>query len=53
MGRKALALASGTGAPTVRAGANYNIGKIYETAGDYQQALRYYQQPVMKSQYGV
>ncbi|UXY08751.1 tetratricopeptide repeat protein [Kosakonia sp. ML.JS2a] len=41
--RKALALASGTGAPTVRAGANYNIGKIYETAGDYQQALRYYQ----------
>ncbi|WP_054180806.1 tetratricopeptide repeat protein [Trabulsiella odontotermitis] len=41
--RKALALASGAGAPTVRAGANYNIGKIYETAGDYQQALTYYQ----------
>jgi uncharacterized protein YfaP (DUF2135 family) len=41
--RKALALASGAGAPTVRAGANYNIGKIYETAGDYPQALTYYQ----------
>ncbi|KFC11270.1 TPR domain protein [Trabulsiella guamensis ATCC 49490] len=41
--RKALALASGAGAPTVRAGANYNIGKIYETAGDFQQALTYNQ----------
>ncbi|NDJ57933.1 tetratricopeptide repeat protein [Enterobacteriaceae bacterium 4M9] len=41
--RKALALASGAGAPTVRAGANYNIGKIYETSGNYQEALTYYQ----------
>lgn len=41
--RKALALASGAGAATVRAGANYNIGKIYEAAGNYQEALTYYQ----------
>ncbi len=40
--RKALALASGAGAPTVRAGANYNIGKIYEASGNYQEALTYY-----------
>lgn len=41
--RKALALASGPKAATIRAGANYNIGKIYETSGNYQEALTYYQ----------
>lgn len=40
--RKAIALASGNGASTIRAGANYNIGKIYETANQYSDALVYY-----------
>lgn len=41
--RKAIALASGNGAATIRAGANYNIGKIYEAANQYSDALNYYQ----------
>ena len=41
--RKAIALASGTNAPTVRAGSYYNIARIYEAAGQFQDALRYYQ----------
>lgn len=40
--RKAIALASGQGAATIRAGANYNIGKIYEAANQYSDALIYY-----------
>ena len=40
--RKAIALASGKNASTIRAGANYNIGKIYECAGQYNDALNYY-----------
>jgi hypothetical protein len=40
--RKAIALASGTNAATIRAGANYNIGKIYEGEGQYNDALNYY-----------
>ncbi|WMY72546.1 tetratricopeptide repeat protein [Buttiauxella selenatireducens] len=40
--RKAIALASGNGANTIRAGANYNIGKIYEAANQYADALIYY-----------
>jgi len=40
--RKAIALASGKNASTIRAGANYNIGKIYEGAGQYHDALNYY-----------
>ncbi len=40
--RKAIALASGKNASTIRAGANYNIGKIYEGAGQYNDALNYY-----------
>lgn len=40
--RKAIALASGKNAATIRAGANYNIGKIYEGAGQYNDALNYY-----------
>ncbi len=40
--RKALELASGSNAATIRAGANYNIGKIYEASGEFNQALRYY-----------
>lgn len=41
--RKAIALASGPNAATIRAGANYNIARIYETAGQNEDALRYYQ----------
>ncbi len=40
--RKAIGLASGTNAATIRAGANYNIGKIYEAANQYSDALIYY-----------
>ncbi|HHD7455192.1 TPA: hypothetical protein ACOVEC_004660, partial [Klebsiella pneumoniae] len=40
--RKAIVLASGKNASTIRAGANYNIGKIYEGEGQYNEALNYY-----------
>ena len=40
--RKAITLASGKNAATIRAGANYNIGKIYEKEGQYHDALNYY-----------
>lgn len=40
--RKAITLASGKNAATIRAGANYNIGKIYEGEGQYNDALNYY-----------
>lgn len=40
--RKAITLASGKNASTIRAGANYNIGKIYEGEGQYNDALHYY-----------
>lgn len=41
--RKAIALATGANAATVRAGAYYNIARIYEAAGQFQDALRHYQ----------
>jgi len=41
--RKAIALASGPTAATVRAGAYYNIARIYEAAGQYADALQQYQ----------
>lgn len=41
--RKAIALASGPTATTVRAGAYYNIARIYEAAGQYADALQQYQ----------
>jgi uncharacterized protein YfaP (DUF2135 family) len=41
--RKAIALASGPTAPTVRASSYYNIAKIYEAAGQYADALQQYQ----------
>lgn len=41
--RKAIALASGATAPTVRASSYYNIAKIYETAGQYPEAMQHYQ----------
>lgn len=41
--RKAIALASGTTAPTVRASSYYNIGRLYEDAGQYADALSNYQ----------
>ena len=41
--RKAIALASGSTANTVRAGAYYNIARIYEAAGQFSDALRQYQ----------
>ncbi|MNJ60693.1 hypothetical protein D3C77_564460 [compost metagenome] len=40
--RKAIALASGASAPTVRASSHYNNGRIYETAGQWSDALREY-----------
>lgn len=41
--RKAIALASGTNAATVRAGSYYNIARIYEAAGQFSDALRHYE----------
>ena len=41
--RKAIALASGATAATVRAGSYYNIARIYEAAGQFADALRHYQ----------
>ena len=41
--RKAIALADGTTAPVVRASSHYNNAKIYEEAGQWQDALREYQ----------
>lgn len=41
--RKAIALASGPTAATVRASSYYNIGKIYEAAGQFDDALGQYQ----------
>jgi len=41
--RKALALASGPNAATTRAGAYYNIARIYEDAGQFADALTSYQ----------
>ncbi|WP_432754884.1 tetratricopeptide repeat protein [Pseudomonas sp. WMBT8] len=41
--RKAIALASGPTAATVRAGSYYNIARIYEAAGQFADALRHYQ----------
>lgn len=40
--RKAIALASGTNAATVRAGAYYNIARLYEDAGQLADALTNY-----------
>ncbi|MEI6312923.1 MAG: tetratricopeptide repeat protein [Bacteroidota bacterium] len=41
--RKAISLASGATANTVRAGSYYNIARIYEDKGEYSNALQYYQ----------
>lgn len=41
--RKAIALATGPTANTVRASSYFNIAKIYEAAGQYQDALSQYQ----------
>lgn len=41
--RKAIALADGTTAPVVRASSHFNNAKIYEAAGQWQDALREYQ----------
>ena len=41
--RKAIALASGNSAATVRASSYYNIARIYEAAGQFADALRHYQ----------
>lgn len=40
--RKAIALASGPTAPTVTASSLYNIGRLYEDAGQYGDALTHY-----------
>ena len=41
--RKAIALANGNQAAVVRASSYYNIARIYEKAGQYQDALQHYQ----------
>lgn len=41
--RKAIALATGSTAPTVRASSHFNNAKIYEAAGQWSDALREYQ----------
>ncbi|BBP80034.1 hypothetical protein PHLH7_61380 [Pseudomonas sp. Ost2] len=41
--RKAVALASGNSANTVRASSYYNIARIYEDAGQFSDALRHYE----------
>ncbi len=41
--RKAIALASGPTAATVRASSHYNIARIYENAGQYTTALQQYE----------
>jgi tetratricopeptide (TPR) repeat protein len=41
--RKAIALADGSTAATVRASSYYNIARIYENAGQYTDALRQYE----------
>jgi len=41
--RKAIALASGNSAATVRASSYYNIARIYEAAGQFSDALQNYQ----------
>lgn len=41
--RKAIALASGATAATVRASSHYNIGRMYESAGQFASALENYQ----------
>lgn len=41
--RKAIALATGSTAPTVRASSYYNIARIYEDAGQFADALQQYQ----------
>ncbi|WP_416770901.1 tetratricopeptide repeat protein [Pseudomonas sp. RHF3.3-3] len=41
--RKAIALASGNSANTVRASSYYNIARIYENAGQFSDALRHYE----------
>lgn len=41
--RKAIALASGNSAATVRASSYYNIARIYEAANQFPDALRHYQ----------
>lgn len=40
--RRAIALAKGAGAATIRAGAYYNIGKLYELDGQYERAMSNY-----------
>lgn len=42
-GRKAIALASGATAPVTRAGAYYNIGRIYEEKREYAKAKEQYE----------
>lgn len=44
--RKAIALASGAAAPTTRASTHFNNGRIYENAGQLDDALREYESAV-------
>ncbi len=51
--RKAIALAHGTNAATVRASSHYNNGKIYEDASQWRDALREYQQAKQQKENSV
>lgn len=44
--RKAIALASGAAARTTRAGTHFNNGRIYEAAGQFDDALREYESAI-------
>jgi len=48
--RKAIELAHGTTAPTVRAGSFYNIARMYEAKSQWQDALDNYQQALSNKQ---
>ena len=48
--RKAVALASGATAPTVKAASYYNIARVYEEQGEWQAALDAFQQALSNKQ---
>jgi uncharacterized protein YfaP (DUF2135 family) len=51
--RKAIALAGGPNAATVRASTHFNNGRIYETAGQWDNALREYESAVREKDSSV
>jgi tetratricopeptide (TPR) repeat protein len=51
--RKAIALANGATAPTVRASSHYNNGRIYEAGGQWSDAMREYKYAKQEKQNSV